>query len=45
MIWIVLLLIVLIDPFLCVVACIRESKQAGTEWNFADKYAANEFGE
>ena len=45
MIWIVLLLIVLIDPFLCVVACIRESKQAGTEWDFADKYAANEFGE
>ena len=28
-----------------IIACIKKSKQSGEEWNLADKYAANDFGE
>lgn len=45
MIWI-MLLVALIAAFVYrTVACIRKSKQPGEEWNLADKYAANDFGE
>ena len=45
MIWFIILLVVIAALTFRVVACIRKSKQAGEEWNLAEKYAANEFGE
>ena len=41
-----LILVVLLAAFVYrIIACIKKSKQSGEEWNLADKYAANEFGE
>lgn len=45
MIWIVLLVALIAAFVYRIVACIRKSKQPGEEWNLADKYAANDFGE
>lgn len=45
MIWFIILLVMITALAFRVVACIRKSKQAGEEWNLAEKYAANEFGE
>lgn len=45
MIWFVLLIALIVAFVARIVACIRKSKQSGEEWNFKDKYAANEFGE
>ncbi|MBR5542436.1 MAG: hypothetical protein IKU64_08815 [Bacteroides sp.] len=45
MIWLGILIVVIAALIYRIVACIKKSKQAGTEWDFADKYAANEFGE
>ena len=45
MIWFIILLVLIAALAFRVVACIRKSKQSGEEWNLADKYAANEFGE
>ena len=45
MIWTILLIILIVAFAYRIVACIRKSKQSGEEWNLADKYAANDFGE
>ena len=45
MIWIILLIILIAAFAYRIVAGIRKSKQPGEEWNLADKYAANDFGE
>ena len=45
MVWLLILLVILAAFAYRIVACIRKSKQSGEEWNFADKYAANDFGE
>jgi hypothetical protein len=45
MVWLLILAVLLIAFILRIVACIKKSKQTGAEWNLADKYAANEFGE
>ena len=45
MVWLLILLVILAAFAYRIVACIRKSKQSGEEWNLADKYAANEFGE
>jgi hypothetical protein len=45
MIWLGILIAVVAAFILRIVACIKKSKQRGAEWNLADKYAANEFGE
>lgn len=45
MIWFIILLVMIAALAFRVVACIRKSKQSGEEWNLAEKYAANEFGE
>ena len=45
MVWFIILLVLIAALVFRVVACIRKSKQSGEEWNLADKYAANEFGE
>ena len=45
MIWFIILLVLIAALAFRVVACIRKSKQSGEEWNLAEKYAANEFGE
>ena len=45
MVWIILLVILIAAFAYRIVACIRKSKQSGEEWNLADKYAANDFGE
>lgn len=45
MAWLLILLVILAAFAYRIVACIRKSKQPGEEWNLADKYAANDFGE
>ena len=45
MVWFLILAAVLAAFVYRIIACIRKSKQSGEEWNFADKYAANDFGE
>ena len=45
MIWFIILLVMIAALAFRVVACILKSKQSGEEWNLAEKYAANEFGE
>lgn len=45
MIWLLILLVILAALAYRMVDCVRKSKQSGEEWNLADKYAANEFGE
>ena len=41
-----LILVVLLAAFVYrIIACIKKSKQPGCDWDFDDKYAANEFGE
>ena len=45
MVWFIIFLVLIAALVFRVVACIRKSKQSGEEWNLADKYAANEFGE
>lgn len=45
MIWLGIFIAIVTAFIFRIVACIKKSKQAGAEWNFADKYAANEFGE
>ena len=45
MIWFILLVVIMAAFTLRIIACIRKSKQSGEEWNLADKYAANDFGE
>lgn len=43
--WYLILAVLLVAFAYRIVACIKKSKQSGEEWDFADKYAANEFGE
>ena len=45
MVWLLILLAILAAFAYHIVACIRKSRQSGEEWNLADKYAANDFGE
>jgi hypothetical protein len=45
MVWFLILAAVLAAFVYRIIACIRKSKQSGEEWNLADKYAANDFGE
>ena len=45
MIWIILLVILIAAFVYRIVASIRKSKQSGEDWDLADKYAANDFGE
>lgn len=45
MVWLLILLVILAAFAYRIVACIRKSMQSGEEWNLADKYAANDFGE
>ena len=45
MVWLLILLVILAAFAYRIVACIRKRKQSGEEWNLADKYAANDFGE
>ena len=45
MVWIILLVILIAAFAYRIGACIRKSRQSGEEWNLADKYAANDFGE
>ncbi|MBQ2858377.1 MAG: hypothetical protein IJB61_10970 [Bacteroides sp] len=45
MVWLLILLVILAAFAYRIVACIRKSRQPGEEWNLADKYAANDFGE
>lgn len=45
MIWFLILTVLMIALSCRIVACIRKSRQSGEEWNLADKYAANEYGE
>ena len=45
MIWFIILFVIVLALVFRIVACIKKSKQSGEEWNLADKYAANDFGE
>lgn len=45
MVWFLILAAVLAAFVYRIIACIWKSKQSGEEWNLADKYAANDFGE
>ena len=45
MVWLLILLVILAAFAYRIVVCIQKSKQSGEEWNLADKYAANDFGE
>ena len=45
MTWYLILVVLLAALVYRIIACIKKSKQSGEEWNLADKYAANEFGE
>ena len=45
MIWFIILFVIVSALVFRIVACIKKSRQSGEEWNLADKYAANEFGE
>lgn len=45
MIWLIILVVLIVAFVARMVACIQKCKQSGEEWNLADKYAANEFGE
>ena len=45
MIWLLILVIFVLVFVFRIVACVRKSKQSGTDWDLTDKYAANEFGE
>ena len=45
MVWLLILAVILMAFTFRIIACIRKSKQSGEEWNLADKYAANDFGE
>ena len=45
MIWFIILIVIILALVFRVVASIKKSKQSGEEWNLADKYAANDFGE
>ena len=45
MTWYLILAVLLAAFVYRIIACIKKSKQSGEEWNLADKYAANEFGE
>ena len=45
MIWFIILFVIVSALVFRIAACIKKSKQSGEEWNLADKYAANEFGE
>ena len=45
MIWFIILFVIVLALVFRRVACIKKSKQSGEEWNLADKYAANDFGE
>ena len=45
MTWYLILAVLLAAFAYRIIACIQKSKQSGEEWNLADKYAANDFGE
>ena len=45
MTWYLILAVLLVAFAIRIVACIRKSKQPGCDWDFDDKYAANDFGE
>jgi hypothetical protein len=45
MVWLLILAVLLAAFAYRIVASIQKSKQPGEEWNLADKYAANDFGE
>ena len=45
MAWFLILAVLLAALVYRIIACIKKSKQSGEEWNLADKYAANDFGE
>ena len=45
MTWYLILAVLLVAFVYRIIACIQKSKQSGEEWNLADKYAANDFGE
>lgn len=45
MVWYIIIAVIIVAFTIRIVACIRKSKQSGEEWNLADKYAANDFGE
>ena len=45
MVWFIIFLVLIAALVFRVVACIRKTNQSGEEWNLADKYAANDFGE
>ena len=45
MVWLLILAVVLAAFVFRIIACIKKSRQSGEEWNLADKYVANDFGE
>lgn len=45
MVWLLILAVIIAAFTYRIVACIRKSRQRGEDWNLADKYAANDFGE
>lgn len=45
MVWPFILVAIIVAFAFRIVACIRKCRQSGEEWNLADKYAANDFGE
>ena len=45
MVWLIIFMVFMIAFTFRIIACIQKSKQSGEEWNLADKYAANDFGE
>lgn len=45
MVWYLVLAVIMVALVVRIVACIRKSRQPGTDWDLTDKYAANDFGE